>query len=99
MAKPKSPGGPKQKLSRAAALRKAIRDKAFAMTDERRNKKADSQRRRKEAGASAKGKDYDHKSGTFKSIAANRGNDGAGTKREGRRNYRVAKSEGRARQA
>ena len=99
MAKPKRPGGPKQKLSRAAALRKAIRDKAFAMTDERRNKKADSQRRRKEAGASAKGKDFDHKSGTFKSIAANRGNDGAGTKREGRRNYRVANAKSRARRA
>ena len=30
-----------------------------------------------------KGKDYDHKDGRFKSIKANRGNDGKGTKREG----------------
>ena len=29
-----------------------------------------------------KGKDYDHKDGKFKSIKANRGNDGKGTKKE-----------------
>ena len=99
MAKPKSPGGPKQKLSPAAARRKAARDKMYAMTAVRRAKKADSQRRRKEAGASAKGKDYDHKSGKFKSVAANRGNDGKGTKSEGKCNYRVAKAKRRAKRA
>ena len=99
MAKPKNPGGPKQKLSRAAALRKAIRDKAYAMTAVRRAKKADSQRRRNEAGASADGMDYDHKSGKFKSVAANRGNDGKGTKSEGKCNYRVAKAKRRAKRA
>jgi hypothetical protein len=35
------------------------------------------------------GKDFDHKTRTFKSVAANRGNDGEGTKKEGKRNYRV----------
>jgi len=28
------------------------------------------------------GKDYDHKDGKFKSVKANRGNDGNGTKKE-----------------
>ena len=31
---------------------------------------------------SLKGKDYDHKDGKFKSVKANRGNDGIGTKKE-----------------
>ena len=30
-----------------------------------------------------KGKDYDHKDNKFKSVKANRGNDGKGTKKEG----------------
>jgi len=78
-----------QKLSAAAKRAKAARDKAYAMTPERRAKKAHAQRERRKAGSKAKGKDYDHKSGTFKSVKANRGNDGEGTKKEGKRNYKI----------
>jgi hypothetical protein len=64
---------------------KAIRDKRVAMTASRRKKKAENQRKRRAAikqGINIKGKDYDHKDGKFKSIKANRGNDGKGTKKE-----------------
>jgi hypothetical protein len=83
----------KQKLSRAAAKRKAERDLAYAKTPDRRKKKADSQRRRRRAeaeGRNVAGMDFDHKDGIFKSIRKNRGNDGKGTKREGNSNYNVA---------
>ena len=76
----------KQKLTPTAKRMKAIRDKRAAMTADRREKKADSQRKRraaKKAGRDIKGKDYDHKDGKFKSVRANRGNDGKGTKKEG----------------
>ena len=36
----------------------------------------------KKKGINLKGKDYDHKDKKFKSVAANRGNDGIGTKNE-----------------
>jgi len=75
----------KQKLTPTAKRMKAIRDKKAAMTADRRNKKAENQRKRrdaKKAGKNIKGKDYDHKDGKFKSIKANRGNDGKGTKKE-----------------
>ena len=55
------------------------------MTPDRRAKKAENQRKRraaKKAGKDIKGKDYDHKDGKFKSVKANRGNDGKGTKKE-----------------
>lgn len=77
-----------QKLSPKAKAAKKKRDLAFAKTMARRRKKAENQRKRraaKKAGKNIKGKDYDHKSGRFKSIKANRGNDGKGTKREGRK--------------
>ena len=64
---------------------KAIRDKKAAMTPARRKKKAENQRKRraaKKAGKNIQGKDQDHKDCKFKSIKANRGNDGKGTKRE-----------------
>jgi hypothetical protein len=64
---------------------KKIRDKRAAMTADRRKKKAENQRKRraaKKAGKNIEGKDYDHKSKRFKSIKANRGNDGKGTKKE-----------------
>ena len=48
MAKPKKDGGPKQKLSPIARRKKAIRDKKFAMTAERKAKKAEAQRKRRE---------------------------------------------------
>lgn len=77
-----------QKLSPKAKAAKKKRDLAFAKTMARKRKKAENQRKRraaKKAGKNIKGKDYDHKSGRFKSIKANRGNDGRGTKREGRK--------------
>tara|TARA_R110002051_G_C8453883_1_gene457263 strand:+ start:222 stop:452 length:231 start_codon:yes stop_codon:yes gene_type:complete len=74
-----------QKLTATAKRMKAIRDKRAAMTAGRRKKKAENQRIRRKAikeGKDIKGKDYDHKDGKFKTIKANRGNDGKGTKNE-----------------
>jgi|TARA_R110002072_G_scaffold208814_1_gene366272 regulator of protease activity HflC (stomatin/prohibitin superfamily) len=76
---------PKQKLTATARRMKAIRDKRAAMTADRRKKKAENQRKRRAAvkeGKNIEGKDYDHKDRKFKSIKANRGNDGKGTKKE-----------------
>ena len=75
----------KQKLTPTARRMKAIRDKRAAMTASRRKKKAENQRKRRaaiKAGKNVRGKDYDHKDKKFKSIKANRGNDGKGTKKE-----------------
>tara|TARA_R100001230_G_scaffold15573_1_gene6951 strand:+ start:61 stop:297 length:237 start_codon:yes stop_codon:yes gene_type:complete len=75
----------KQRLTPTAKRMKAIRDKRAAMTADRRNKKAENQRKRraaKKAGRNIEGKDYDHKDKKFKSIKLNRGNDGKGTKKE-----------------
>jgi len=74
-----------QKLSPTAKRMKAIRDKRAAMTADRKNKKAENQRKRraaKKAGKNLRGKDYDHKTKRFTSIESNRGNRGHGTKRE-----------------
>ena len=90
MAKPKKKGGPKQKLSPKAAQAKKKRDLAAANTPERKRKRAENQRKRraaKKSGLNIKGKDYDHKSGRFKSVKKNRGNDGQGTKKEGKAKY------------
>ena len=76
----------KQKLSPTAKRMKAIRDKLFAMTKARKDKKAENQRKRRAAkknGQNIAGKDYDHKTRKFVSIKANRGNRGKGTKSEG----------------
>ena len=76
----------KQKLSPEAAKAKAIRDKKAMMSEHGKKKKRENQVKRREAikaGNNIKGQDYDHKDGRFKSIKANRGNDGKGTKREG----------------
>jgi hypothetical protein len=78
-----------QKLSPQARRDKAARDKAYAMTPDRRRKKADSQRKRRAAGSAADGKDYDHKDQRWESPAQNRGNDGEGTKKEGDKNYKI----------
>ena len=78
----------KQKLTPTAKRMKAIRDKKAAMTADRRKKKAEYQRKSraaKKAGKNLNGKDYDHKDKKFKSVKANRGNDGKGTKREGKK--------------
>lgn len=75
----------KQKLSAKAAKAKAARDKACAMTPRRRKMKAENQRKRRAAkkkGLNVKGKDWDHKDGKWKSVKANRGNGGKGTKKE-----------------
>lgn len=77
-----------QKLSPTAKRDKAARDKAYAMTPERRKKKAHAQRERNASPAQAKGKDWDHKDKKWKSKKANRGNDGLGTKKEGKENYK-----------
>jgi len=75
----------KQKLSPKAKAAKKKRDLAFAKTFARKRKKAENQRKRREAikeGKDIKNKDFDHKDRKFKSIKANRGNDGKGTKKE-----------------
>jgi len=78
-----------QNLSPTARRMKAIRDKRMAMTTDRKAKKAENQRKRRANPAAAKDKDYDHKTLTFKSVKANRGNDGKGTKIESGKKYRV----------
>lgn len=76
-----------QDLSPAARRAKAARDKAYAMTPERRKKKAENQRRRRAAGSVADGKDWDHKDKRWETPKQNRGNDGEGTKKESGANY------------
>ena len=74
-----------QRLSPRASAAKAKRDLLAAKTPNRRAKKAENQRLRraaKKAGVTLKGKDYDHKDKKFKTVKANRGNDGKGTKNE-----------------
>jgi len=78
----------KQKLSKEAALKKASSDLAMAKTPARMAKKADSQKRHR-ADPSKEGLDYDHKSASFKSVKANRGNDGKGTIIEGKSKYKI----------
>ena len=76
----------KQKLSPTAKRMKAVRDKLFAMTKTRKDKKAENQRKRraaKKAGKNISGKDYDHNRKRFVSVKVNRGNGGKGTKAEG----------------
>ena len=87
MAKPKKKGGPKQKLSPEAKKAKAERDLEIAKSPRRMKMKRDNYEKRKEAGDKfgklwLLGKDYDHKDGKFKSVKANRGNNGNGTKKE-----------------
>jgi len=82
----------KQRLSATARRRKAARDLAYANSPSRKKKRAENQRIRRaaiKAGRDIAGKDFDHKSRTFKSVASNRGNDGQGTKKEGNNNYKV----------
>ena len=84
----------KQKLSPAAKKRKAARDLAFAKTPARRAKKAHAQRERRKArknGTNVNGMDWDHKDGRWEKVSRNRANDGKGTKREGKKRYKVPK--------
>tara|TARA_Y100000310_G_scaffold296351_1_gene328544 strand:+ start:308 stop:553 length:246 start_codon:yes stop_codon:yes gene_type:complete len=73
----------KQKLSPKASAAKKVRDLAAANSPYRKKLRADSQKkRRKESPAFLKGKDYDHRTSSFKSVAYNRGGGGNGTKNE-----------------
>ena len=74
-----------QKLSPTGRRDKLARDLAYANTREREIKRAGNQRARRaaiKAGTNIEGKDYDHKDNKFKTVKANRGNDGEGTKNE-----------------
>ena len=74
-----------QNLTPTAARMKAIRDKRYAMTEDRKRKKAQNQREDRRDGTVGDGKDRHHKSdGSTKrvSIKNNRGNFGNGTKNE-----------------
>jgi len=74
-----------QKLSAEAKVKKAKRDKQYAMTPSRRAKKAENQRLRRKylkKGFSLAGLDYDHEDKKFESVKRHRGNDGNGTKTE-----------------
>ena len=84
--------GTKQKLSPAAAKRKKARDLRYANSADRKAKRRDSQKQRRAAkknGTNVDGKDFDHKTRSFKSKKSNRGNGGAGTKKEGKAKYKV----------
>ena len=83
-------------LSPKAKRAKAKRDLKAAKTPARRAKKAHHQKERRKAAKKhgkswLKGKDYDHKDKRFESVKANRGNDGKGTKKEGKKTKRKKK--------
>jgi hypothetical protein len=89
----------KQKLSPAARKAKAKRDLAYAKTADRRKKKAHAQRERRRAkrgGKDVSGLDWDHKDGRWEKISRNRANDGEGTKKEGKKKYKVPKRKRRS---
>ena len=78
----------KQKLSPAAAKAKAVRDLKAANSTDRKAKRADSQKKRREAikkhGSNwLVGKDYDHNTGRFTSSSHNRGGTQAKGKKDG----------------
>jgi hypothetical protein len=76
----------KQKLSPEAKLAKARRDLRYANTRDREIKRADAQKKRRAAkkrGMNLNGKDYDHNTGRFTSVAHNRGGTQAKNKPDG----------------
>ena len=79
----------KQKLSPKASAAKAARDLIAAKSPYRRAAKAANQARKRANPVKSKGKDWDHKDKKYKSPAKNRGNDGKGTKIEGKENYKA----------
>lgn len=81
----------KQKLSPKAAKAKAERDLRYAKTDDRRMKKAESQRMHRHH-PGKDGMDYDHEDSRFESVKQNRGNEGEGTKKEGGKKYKITKA-------
>jgi|TARA_R110002167_G_scaffold190373_1_gene392669 hypothetical protein len=78
----------KQRLSPKAAKAKAERDLAYANTDDRKAKRADSQMKRRKA-IKNKGvaflldKDYDHNTGKFVLSSYNRGGTQSKNKKDG----------------
>lgn len=78
-----------QNLSPTARRNKAARDKAYAMTKGRKDKKAHAERLARANPKQAKGRDYDHKDKKYESPSQNRGNDGLGTKAESGKNYKI----------
>jgi len=78
----------KQKLSLKAAKAKAVRDLAYANSCGRKEKRADSQMKRREAIKKhgkdwLKGKDYDHNTGKFVKASFNRGGTQPSGKKDG----------------
>ena len=83
-----------QKLSKKAASAKKKRDLRYALSADRKKKKAENQRKRRKAiksGKNIKGKDYDHTKGRFVSVKSNRGGHGNGTKKRKRSVFRKQK--------
>jgi hypothetical protein len=80
----------KQKLSPKAAKAKAARDLRYAKTKDRKDKKADAQRRRRAAPIASRGKHWDHASNRWETVKENTGNGGNGTKGESGKKYKVA---------
>ena len=72
----------KQKLSPSAAKRKAARDLAYANGPYKKKRAENQKERRKKSAAFLKGKAYDHRTSSFKSVKYNRGGGGNGTKNE-----------------
>lgn len=84
----------KQKLSPKARKAKAERDLRCAKTKDRKDKKAHAQREKRKAkkrGKDMTGWDWDHKDGRWERPSRNRANDGEGTKKEGKKKYKVPK--------
>ena len=77
-----------QELSPAALRRKRARDLAAAKTPDRRRKKAHAQRMRRKD-KPGKGWDWDHEDGRWEKVKQNRGIEGEGTKKEGKKRYKV----------
>ena len=78
-----------QKLTVQGAKDKAERDLFYANTREREKKRADGQKRRRAAkkrGHNLAGKDFDHNTGEFTSIAHNRGGTQPANKPDGTKN-------------
>ena len=72
----------KQKLSPSAAKAKAERDLAYANGPYKKKRAENQMERRKKSSSFLKGKDYDHRTSSFKSVKFNRGGGGNGTKNE-----------------
>ena len=73
-----------QRLSPKARAAKKARDLRYAKTPRRTKMRAENQRKRRAAkknGQAVNGKDYDHNTGRFVSVASNRGGFGKGTKK------------------